>query len=54
MTIFFIPQSPESAVVEHRVVRAAIADGDADRAREAMRDHLTRVETDVEKGVVHG
>jgi GntR family transcriptional repressor for pyruvate dehydrogenase complex len=54
MTVFFIPHSPESAVVEHRAVRAAIADGDAARAREAMRDHLTRVETDVEKGVVRG
>jgi GntR family transcriptional regulator, transcriptional repressor for pyruvate dehydrogenase complex len=54
MTVFFIPQSPESAVVEHRRVRAAISDGDPGRARDAMRDHLTRVETDVEKGVSSG
>jgi GntR family transcriptional repressor for pyruvate dehydrogenase complex len=54
MTVFFIPQSPESAVVEHRRVRGAIAEGDAGSAREAMRDHLTRVETDVEKGVASG
>jgi GntR family transcriptional repressor for pyruvate dehydrogenase complex len=54
MTVYFIPHSPESAVVEHRSVRAAVASSDAARAREAMRDHLTRVETDVEKGVNHG
>ena len=54
MTIYFIPQSPESAVVEHRAVRAAIAAGDAVQAREAMLHHLTRVETDVEKGVRNG
>jgi len=54
MAVYFIPQSPESAVVEHRAVRAAIAAGDADAARESMRDHLTRVETDVEKGVTNG
>jgi GntR family transcriptional regulator, transcriptional repressor for pyruvate dehydrogenase complex len=51
MTVFVIPNSPESAVVEHRAVRAAIASGDADRARREMRAHLARVETDVEKGV---
>jgi GntR family transcriptional regulator, transcriptional repressor for pyruvate dehydrogenase complex len=54
MTVYFIPQSPESAVGEHRSVRAAIAGGDAVRARQAMREHLTRVETDVEKGVNNG
>lgn len=53
LTIFLIPRSPERAVVEHRSIRAAIASGDADRARTQMRAHLVRVETDVEKGVVH-
>ena len=53
LTIFLIPRSPERAVVEHRSIRAAIASGDADRARQQMRAHLVRVETDVEKGVVH-
>ena len=54
ITVYFIPNSPESAVVEHRSVRGAVAAGDAHRAREAMREHLTRVETDVEKGVNNG
>lgn len=54
MTVYFIPQSPESAVVEHRAVRAAIAAENVVQSREAMRRHLTRVETDVEKGVVNG
>jgi GntR family transcriptional repressor for pyruvate dehydrogenase complex len=43
MTVYVIPGSPESAVVEHRAIRAAIAAGDPDR-----------VETDVEKGVRSG
>jgi DNA-binding FadR family transcriptional regulator len=53
-TVYQIPQSPESAVLEHRQVRAAVAAGDAVRAREEMRDHLARVEADVQKGVLHG
>jgi GntR family transcriptional regulator, transcriptional repressor for pyruvate dehydrogenase complex len=54
MTVFVIPQSPESAVVEHRVIRAAIALGDPVRARQEMTNHLVRVEADVEKGVSNG
>jgi GntR family transcriptional repressor for pyruvate dehydrogenase complex len=54
MTVFVIPQSPESAVVEHRAIRAAIASGDPSRARQEMTDHLVRVEADVEKGVSNG
>lgn len=54
MTVFLIPQSPEQALVEHRAVRSAIADGDAEGARREMLEHLTRVETDVEKGVANG
>jgi len=54
MTVFFIPQSPEQALVEHRAVRRAIAAGDGPRARQEMFDHLVRVETDVEKGVANG
>ena len=52
-TVFHIPQSPESAVVEHRAIRAAVAAGEADRARDEMRAHLARVESDVQKGVLH-
>jgi GntR family transcriptional regulator, transcriptional repressor for pyruvate dehydrogenase complex len=54
MTVFVIPQSPESAVVEHRAIRAAIASGDPVRARHEMTHHLVRVEADVEKGVGNG
>ena len=53
-TVYHLPQSPESAVVEHRGLRSAIATGDASRAREEMRLHLARVESDVQKGVLHG
>jgi GntR family transcriptional regulator, transcriptional repressor for pyruvate dehydrogenase complex len=54
MTVFVIPQSPESAVVEHRAIRSAIASGDPARARQEMTHHLVRVEADVEKGVANG
>jgi GntR family transcriptional regulator, transcriptional repressor for pyruvate dehydrogenase complex len=54
MTVFVIPQSPESAVVEHRGIRAAIASGDPAQARHEMTDHLVRVEADVKKGVSNG
>lgn len=54
MTVYTIPQSPESAVVEHRAIRKAIAAGDADGARREMDSHLARVETDVEEGAPRG
>ncbi len=54
LTVYVIPGSPDSAVGEHRTIRAAIAAGEPDRARREMRDHLARVETDVQKGVLHG
>ena len=54
LTVVLIPQSPERAVVEHRAIRAAIAARDPERAREEMRAHLVRVESDVEKGVLNG
>jgi GntR family transcriptional regulator, transcriptional repressor for pyruvate dehydrogenase complex len=50
LTVYQIPQSPESAVGEHRRIRDAIADGEAARAREEMRAHLDRVELDVNRG----
>lgn len=50
LTVYRIPQSPESAVGEHRKIRAAIAAGDTDRSREEMRAHLDRVEVDVRRG----
>jgi GntR family transcriptional repressor for pyruvate dehydrogenase complex len=54
LTAIQIPTSAESAVVEHRRIREAIAAGDPERAREEMRAHLGRVESDVEKGAAHG
>jgi GntR family transcriptional regulator, transcriptional repressor for pyruvate dehydrogenase complex len=54
MTVYTIPQSPESAVGEHRAIREAVAAGDAERARREMAGHLARVETDVEKGSPDG
>lgn len=53
-TVYLIPHSPESAVVEHRAIRAAIAARDASKAHEEMRLHLARVESDVRKGVMNG
>jgi GntR family transcriptional regulator, transcriptional repressor for pyruvate dehydrogenase complex len=50
MTVFRMPGSAARAVEEHRGIRAAIADGDAPRARAEMRAHLARVELDVQKG----
>ena len=53
-TVYHIPHSPESAVVEHQAIRAAIAARDVARAHDEMRLHLARVEGDVRKGVMHG
>jgi DNA-binding FadR family transcriptional regulator len=50
LTVYQIPESPESAVGEHRKIREAIAAGDATRARNEMQAHLARVELDVQKG----
>jgi GntR family transcriptional repressor for pyruvate dehydrogenase complex len=46
-SIFTVPQSPERSHEQHRAIRAAVASGDAERARAAMHDHLVRVEADV-------
>jgi GntR family transcriptional repressor for pyruvate dehydrogenase complex len=54
LTIVLIPGSPESAVIEHSAIRAAIASGDSGNAREEMRAHLARVRSDVAKGAFNG
>ena len=46
-SIFPIPDSPERSLEQHRAIRAAIAAGDGKQAREEMRSHLMRVESDV-------
>jgi len=53
-TVYTIPQSPESAVVEHRAIREAVAGGDGEGARRRMRAHLARVERDAREGSMHG
>ena len=49
MSIFLIPESPDRSLVQHEAIRAAIAAGDPQRARAEMRDHLVRVEADVNR-----
>jgi GntR family transcriptional repressor for pyruvate dehydrogenase complex len=50
MTVYGIPGSPQSAIGEHRAIRAAVAARHATRARKSMALHLARVEADVEEG----
>ena len=52
--VVVIPNSPERAVGEHRAIRVAIAAGDPGSAREEMRAHLDRVQSDIENGGFHG
>jgi GntR family transcriptional repressor for pyruvate dehydrogenase complex len=47
--VVHVPRSPESAIVEHRAVLEAVEAGNPDWARNAMREHLERVERDAEK-----
>jgi len=54
LSVVRVPQSPESAIVEHRGVYEAVRSGNPDWARNAMREHLERVERDAEKGVTNG
>jgi GntR family transcriptional repressor for pyruvate dehydrogenase complex len=49
-----VPHSPESAVLEHRAILEAIEARNPDWARNAMREHLERVERDAQKGAVDG
>jgi DNA-binding FadR family transcriptional regulator len=53
-SIFAIPESPERSHEQHLAIRAAIADGDAERARVTMHDHLVRVEADVRRALSAG
>jgi GntR family transcriptional repressor for pyruvate dehydrogenase complex len=46
-SIYHIPGSPERSITQHREILAAIASGDAEAARQRMRDHLLRVERDI-------
>lgn len=53
-SIFTIPESPERSHEQHRAIRDAVAAGDAERARNAMYDHLVRVEADVRHALGRG
>jgi DNA-binding FadR family transcriptional regulator len=52
--VVHVPRSPESAVVEDRAVLEAIQAKNPEWARNAMREHLERVERDAKKGSLHG
>lgn len=54
MSIFLIPGSAERSLVQHRAIRDAVADGDAERARAEMGGHLMRVESDVHHAITSG
>ncbi|MDR7484684.1 MAG: FadR/GntR family transcriptional regulator [Armatimonadota bacterium] len=45
--IYHIPGSPQRSILQHRAILDAIAAGDADGARQRMREHLQRVEREV-------
>ena len=50
-SIFTIPESPERSHAQHQAIRDAVGDGDAERARATMHDHLVRVESDVRRAL---
>jgi len=54
MSIFLIPESAERSFEQHRAIRTTIAERDATAAREAMRAHLVRVESDVHNALTVG
>jgi GntR family transcriptional repressor for pyruvate dehydrogenase complex len=54
MSIFLVPESPERSFEQHRTIRTAVATRDAVAAREAMRAHLVRVESDVHNALTVG
>lgn len=48
LSIYRIPGSPERSMQEHRLILDAIVAGASDDARAGMRDHLLRVEGEIE------
>ncbi|MGZ4289416.1 MAG: FadR/GntR family transcriptional regulator [Gaiellaceae bacterium] len=54
MSIFLVPESPERSFEQHKAIRAAIAARNASEARDAMRAHLVRVESDVHNALTVG
>jgi GntR family transcriptional repressor for pyruvate dehydrogenase complex len=54
MSIFVVPDSPERSLEQHRAIRTAISNRDADAARTEMHAHLVRVESDVHTALTLG
>lgn len=48
LSIYHIPGSPESSAKQHRQILEAVVEGRPDEARARMREHLLRVEADVQ------
>jgi GntR family transcriptional repressor for pyruvate dehydrogenase complex len=53
-SIFQFPPSPRTSLEKHRAIQAAIGDRDSERARNEMRAHLERVESDVHELFARG
>ena len=53
-SIYQFPSSPRTSLEKHRAIQAAIGDRDAERARNEMRAHLKRVESDVHELFARG
>lgn len=51
-SIYHIPGSPERSITQHRAILAAISAQDPDVARQRMREHLLRVEGDIQDMLV--
>jgi DNA-binding GntR family transcriptional regulator len=51
LSIYQIPGSPERSMWEHRQILEAVVAGRPDEARALMRDHLVRVEGEIDPSV---
>ncbi len=47
-SIYHIPGSPQRSIAQHQSILAAIVEGQPDEARERMREHLLRVQRDID------
>jgi GntR family transcriptional repressor for pyruvate dehydrogenase complex len=53
-SIYHIPGSPARSIAQHRQILEAIGSRDAESARERMREHLLRVEQDIQDALAGG
>jgi len=51
LSIYHIPGSPQRSLGQHDQILEAIADGRGELARERMRQHLLRVEDDIDEAL---